>query len=171
LPTNVWGKSPIALPDRPRTHRHRGLDVRHHRSRPGRLGSMVRPRIEVSATVLGAANARDLARFYERLLGWKIKADEEHWVMMRSPDGGTGLSFQSEPDHVPPVWPAKPGDQQMMAHLDIGVDDLEVAIAWALECGAVEAAYQPQIDVRVMLDPAGHPFCLFPRSFDEDLPT
>lgn len=27
--------------------------------------------------------------------------------------------------------------------------------------GARQAAYQPQDDVRVMVDPAGHPFCLF----------
>jgi hypothetical protein len=27
--------------------------------------------------------------------------------------------------------------------------------------GATVAAYQPQDDVRVVLDPAGHPFCLY----------
>jgi hypothetical protein len=46
-------------------------------------------------------------------------------------------------------------------HLDIRVGDLEPAVAWATEAGAVLAGYQPQEDVRVMLDPAGHPFCLF----------
>ena len=29
--------------------------------------------------------------------------------------------------------------------------------------GATEAPYQPQEDVRVYLDPAGHPFCLWVR--------
>lgn len=33
--------------------------------------------------------------------------------------------------------------------------------AHAQACGASLAAYQPQPDVRVYLDPAGHPFCLF----------
>ena len=33
--------------------------------------------------------------------------------------------------------------------------------AWALKAGAVLAEHQPQQDVRVLLDPAGHPFCLF----------
>ena len=49
----------------------------------------------------------------------------------------------------------------MMLHLDIAVDDLRAGVAWALEAGATEAEYQPQEHVRVMLDPAGHPFCLF----------
>jgi hypothetical protein len=46
-------------------------------------------------------------------------------------------------------------------HLDIEVDDLEAAGAHAVAAGAVLADYQPQDDVRVYLDPAGHPFCLW----------
>lgn len=34
-------------------------------------------------------------------------------------------------------------------------------VAWAVEAGATVAEHQPQEGVRVMLDPAGHPFCLF----------
>ncbi len=83
------------------------------------------------------------------------------WVRLRPPNGGTGLSFQTEPDHVPPVWPPAPGEQQMMMHLDIGADDLDRAGAWAIEAGATPAEHPPPDDVRVMLDPAGLPFCLF----------
>ena len=32
---------------------------------------------------------------------------------------------------------------------------------WAIAAGAILADVQPQEHVRVMLDPAGHPFCLF----------
>jgi predicted enzyme related to lactoylglutathione lyase len=64
---------------------------------------------------------------------------------------------------VRPVWPAGPGDQQMMLHLDIEVDDLEAAVAHAVAAGAAVADFQPQQDVRVLLDPAGHPFCLWTR--------
>ena len=39
--------------------------------------------------------------------------------------------------------------------------DLEAAVAHAVELGATVADHQPQDDVRVMLDPAGHPFCLY----------
>ncbi|CAA9542747.1 MAG: hypothetical protein AVDCRST_MAG87-216 [uncultured Thermomicrobiales bacterium] len=58
--------------------------------------------------------------------------------------------------------PVDRGKQQITAHLDIAVDDLETAVAWAVEAGARPAAFQPQDDVRVMLDPVGNPFCLFP---------
>jgi Glyoxalase-like domain len=55
-----------------------------------------------------------------------------------------------------------PGDhQQMMSHLDIEVRDLAEAVAHALACGATIAEFQPQELVRVLLDPAGHPFCLW----------
>jgi hypothetical protein len=59
------------------------------------------------------------------------------------------------------VWPTAPGAQQMMIHLDIAVDDLVEGVAHATRLGARAAAHQPQEDVRVMLDPAGRPFCLF----------
>jgi len=42
----------------------------------------------------------------------------------------------------------------MMMHLDFEVVDLEAAVTQALEVGAELAAYQPQQDVRVLLDPA-----------------
>jgi Glyoxalase-like domain len=51
----------------------------------------------------------------------------------------------------------------MLMHLDIAVDDLDAAVAWALAAGADLAEHQPQAGVRVMIDPAGHPFCLFPE--------
>ncbi len=123
---------------------------------------MAQPRMRISATTIGAPNPRALGTFYARLLGWTIVEDEPDWVRLRSPDGAPGLSFQHERYFVPPVWPAEPGEQQMTSHLDIAVDDLEAAVAWALDAGATLAAFQPQDDVRVMLDPAGHPFCLFP---------
>jgi hypothetical protein len=71
------------------------------------------------------------------------------------------LAFQGEDNYVRPVWPAGPGDQQMMVHLEIRVDDLDAGGAHAETCGAVAADYQPQPDVRVYLDPVGHPFCLW----------
>jgi catechol 2,3-dioxygenase-like lactoylglutathione lyase family enzyme len=120
-----------------------------------------RPRFTLTATVLDAPDARELAGFYRRLLGWTIGTDEPDWVTLRPPGGGTGLSFQTESAYARPTWPAGPGDQQMMLHLDIEVDDLEAAGAHAVASGAVLANFQPQQDVRVYLDPAGHPFCLW----------
>jgi hypothetical protein len=47
-----------------------------------------------------------------------------------------------------------------MMHLDFQVGDLDSAVAEAVALGATEAKHQPQENVRVLLDPAGHPFCL-----------
>ena len=121
---------------------------------------MARPTMTLSGVVLDSPDAQELSAFYRRLLGWEARDDESDWVVLQSPDGGTNLSFQSEPAYVRPVWPSG-SEQQMMLHLDIKVDDLDTAVAWATEAGATLADFQPQDHVRVCLDPAGHPFCLF----------
>jgi catechol 2,3-dioxygenase-like lactoylglutathione lyase family enzyme len=115
----------------------------------------------LSATVLGSPDPRALGRFYRDLLGWDVVEDEPDWVMLRPPGGGAGLSFQLEPDHVPPVWPAGPHDQQMQAHLDIAVPDLAEGSARALALGARLSEHRPEDDVLVHHDPDGHVFCLF----------
>jgi catechol 2,3-dioxygenase-like lactoylglutathione lyase family enzyme len=119
------------------------------------------PRFSLTATVLDTPDPQGLARFYQRLLGWPLRDDDPEWATLRPADGGPGLSFQREEQHVPPVWPAGPGDPRMQLHLDIEVDDLDAAVAVAVEAGATLAGFQPQDDVRVCLDPSGHPFCLF----------
>jgi len=63
------------------------------------------------------------------------------------------------------VWPAAGGAQNATQHLDIAVGNLDETVSWALAAGATYAEFQPQDDVRVMLDPAGHPFCLFLDEF------
>ncbi|HEX8508105.1 MAG TPA: VOC family protein [Propionibacteriaceae bacterium] len=120
-----------------------------------------RPKMSVTGFVLDAPDAQALAGFYRQLLGWEAASDEPGWVMLTPPGGGTGLSFQTEAQYVRPSWPPEPGEQQMMMHLDIEVSDLEQAASHAVSVGAVLAEYQPQGHVRVCLDPAGHPFCLY----------
>jgi catechol 2,3-dioxygenase-like lactoylglutathione lyase family enzyme len=115
----------------------------------------------LAGIVLDSPSAQELSAFYRRLLGWEIESDEPDWVKLRSPVGGPGLSFQTEENYRRPVWPAGLDDVQMQVHLDIRVQDLEEAGRHAVEAGAVQAEFQPQDDVRVFLDPAGHPFCLF----------
>ncbi len=120
-----------------------------------------RPEMSLRAIVLDTPDPRGLAAFYRELLDWRTREDEPEWVRIGPEDGGPGLSFQHEPDHVPPVWPAGPGDPRMQVHLDVLVSDLDAACAFAVGLGARVAEHQPQADVRVHLDPAGHPFCLF----------
>jgi len=137
-------------------------------------GTLQRPAMRITGPALDAADPIGLAKFYERLLGWEMVELEgprpgypptDGWAKLRSPTGDMKMEFQYEQHYVPPTWPASVGEQQMMMHLDIGVADLEDGIAWALAAGATIAEHQPQRDVRVMLDPAGHPFCLFATRF------
>jgi catechol 2,3-dioxygenase-like lactoylglutathione lyase family enzyme len=122
------------------------------------------PRMTVSGTNIDGPDAHALADFYRRLLGWDVAQDQPDDVVLSPPGGGTTLSFQTERLYARPTWPARRGDQQMMMHLEIEVDDLGAAVAHALAAGATLAGYQPQEDVRVCLDPAGHPFCLWVAS-------
>jgi predicted enzyme related to lactoylglutathione lyase len=118
---------------------------------------------------LDAPNARELAHFYQRLLGWTIFNESDEWAdLAPSKDAGYNLAFQTEKHYARPVWPSEPGKPQMSIHLDIQVDDLEEAVAYAQSVGAEVASFQPQETVRVMLDPAGHPFCLYLDSESED---
>lgn len=116
--------------------------------------------------VLGSPDPPALARFYQSLLGWEISSEEPTWVTMQMHDAdGKGtwsnLAFQLETIYQRPVWPNAEGQQEMQFHLDVGVGDVEVAVAEAIALGAELAQFQPQDDVRVMLDPDGHPFCLY----------
>ncbi|HEY1627626.1 MAG TPA: VOC family protein [Streptosporangiaceae bacterium] len=131
-----------------------------------------RPVMAVTSVTIGAPAPRDLAAFYARLLGWAVTASEparpgmppeDGWAQLRPPAGETGptLSFEYEEKFTRPVWPAADGGQNATQHLDIAVRDLAETVRWAVAAGATLAEFQPQQDVRVMLDPAGHPFCLF----------
>jgi hypothetical protein len=122
------------------------------------------PGFRLTAAVLDTPDPKGLARFCRRLLGWPLGSDEPDRVTVRPEDGSAGLSLQPESDHVPPVWPAGSGDRRMQPHLDVEVDDLAAATELAASAGARVAAFRPQDDVRVCLDPAGHPFCLGVRT-------
>ncbi|WP_188664942.1 VOC family protein [Tersicoccus solisilvae] len=118
------------------------------------------PVLDLAGVVLDSDDPSALADFYHRLLGWPYGTREPEWVTLRAP-AGAGLSFQYEARYRPPVWPAGAGDPAMMVHLDLAVRELAPAVAHAVAVGARLATFQPQEDVRVLLDPAGHPFCLF----------
>jgi catechol 2,3-dioxygenase-like lactoylglutathione lyase family enzyme len=115
---------------------------------------------------IDCADADQLAAFYGGLLGWEVTAtDGRGWIQLRDPAGGVGLNIQSEDWYRPPVWPEAPDAQHKMLHLEIEVDDLDAAIDLTLAGGGRIAPFQPgdrdPSRIRVVLDPAGHPFCLF----------
>jgi len=111
-------------------------------------------------TALEAPDPAALARFYSDLLGWPIGHEEPDAAILAPPQGSVYIVFQQATDYRPPVWPPADGAQRPMMHFDFQVGDLEAAVADAVALGASVADHQPQANVRVLLDPAGHPFCL-----------
>ena len=107
--------------------------------------------------VIDCPDARVLADFYGALLDWEAKGDAE-WAEIRPADGSNCISFQQVTDYMAPEWPGQQVPQQM--HLDVVVDDLDVAEKAVLDLGATKHDHQPGKSFRVFLDPAGHPFCL-----------
>lgn len=104
-------------------------------------------------------NANELADFYMKLSGWEKEISGDEWAALRTPQGIL-LVFQTVEEYVPPVWPWESGKQQQMAHIDFKIDNLAEAEALALKYGAKKADIQYFDTSTVMLDPAGHPFCL-----------
>ncbi|MEU6081809.1 VOC family protein [Streptomyces sp. NPDC047108] len=102
-----------------------------------------------------------LARFYAEVVGWEVVREDADGAAIAPPEGVAYIGFERSEGFVPPVWPAQEGAQRITMHLDFEVIDLPAAVAHALGLGAREAGHQPQENVRVMLDPAGHPFCLY----------
>ncbi len=111
--------------------------------------------------VLDAPDVAVLARFYSELRGWKIHHLDEQDASLDAGEGVAYLSIQRNRDYVRPTWPGAGGSQQMMMHLDFEVTDLAAETARAVSLGAELPEHQPQRNVRVLLDPAGHPFCLY----------
>lgn len=121
-------------------------------------------KIKMYSFTIDCKEPNDLAKFYANLMDWEIVYSDDNWAVVGAP--GTkqgqypGILFQKNLEYVKPVWPAKKDYQQQMAHLDFGVNDLDLSIKHALECGATIARDQFDSNQKVMLDPEGHPFCL-----------
>jgi len=117
---------------------------------------------------IDCADAGPVARFYEQLLGFRVgDFDPPGWAQLWDPAGGHHLNIQGQPHYVPPVWPERDEAQAKMLHLEVEVDDVATAVAVAIDAGGREAAWQPPdrdpTRIRIVLDPAGHPLCLFVR--------
>lgn len=139
----------------------------------------------LAQTVLDCHDPRRLAEFYRELLGYAYRPGDEppasgpderggDWLVLRpEPEAwaaGRGLAFQANPEYVAPVWtpePDRPGDQQMMLHLDMAVPSaasLEEQRQRVLALGGtllLDRSGDPDEALYVFADPAGHPFCIF----------
>jgi catechol 2,3-dioxygenase-like lactoylglutathione lyase family enzyme len=112
-------------------------------------------------TAVEAPDPGALARFYSELVGWPVVHEEPGTtVLATAPDGSNFVVFQQADGYEPPVWPPVEGRPRPMMHFDFQVGDLDEAVGEAVALGATLSDHQPQPHVRVLLDPAGHPFCL-----------
>jgi catechol-2,3-dioxygenase len=131
----------------------------------------------LAQVVLDTTDARRLAEFYRKFLGFAYRPGDEvppggtddergrSWLVLRTGDGRRAMAFQQITELKETTWPDGEVPQQM--HLDIAVaDKAELARQHerALRLGAVlrEDHYDdPDEPLRIYADPAGHIFCVF----------
>ncbi len=107
---------------------------------------------------LDCPNPLRLADFYRGLLGGRQLWVKDSSVGIEVP--GAILVAQQVDGYRPPDWPGT-----SVVHLDLTADDLDAAAERAVALGAT-VPEQPDPRWRVLLDPAGHPFCLTPFAPD-----
>lgn len=109
------------------------------------------------AISLDCSDPAGLAAFWAELLGGEVAFTSDAFVAVKT--DRVWLTAHRVSDYQAPSWPDDGAPKQM--HIDLAVDDLDRAEAEAVRLGAKRAADQPAPDRwRVLLDPAGHPFCL-----------
>jgi hypothetical protein len=112
--------------------------------------------LRLAAVSLDCADPVALAEFYARLTGFEITYSSDDFAALA---GEIYLTTQRVEGYRPPTWPESERAKQI--HLDFATDDLDGAQQIAVGLGATVADDQPRPDDwRVLIDPAGHPFCL-----------
>ena len=110
------------------------------------------------AVTLDCADPTALADFWAAALDGKVAYTSENFVGVETPDGLWIGAYRID-GYEAPRWPDDAPPKQ--SHLDLAVTDLNAAERAALDLGATKAEHQPEPDRwRVLLDPAGHPFCV-----------
>ncbi|HEV7666531.1 MAG TPA: VOC family protein [Chloroflexota bacterium] len=127
--------------------------------------------------VLDTTDARALAEFYRRLLGFIYRPGDEppadgalderggDWLVLRHPSGEPQIAFQQVATLRKSTWPQDAVPQQL--HLDMTVPtrkELDLQHQRVLRLGAVllhDRSDDEQEPLFVYADPAGHPFCIF----------
>jgi catechol 2,3-dioxygenase-like lactoylglutathione lyase family enzyme len=113
--------------------------------------------IRFEGVVLDCPDDRQLMNFYHQLTGMEIEdVDGDAFPVVSA--HGVSLLFQRVEGYQPPTWPTQERGQQI--HLEFVTEDIQAAIAYAESIGATRAPAPLEDDFAVMLDPAGHPFCI-----------
>ena len=111
----------------------------------------------LGAVSLDCADPASLAAFWAQLLGGEVAFSSDDFVAVKL--SHLWLTAVRVESYVAPTWPDDLVPKQM--HLEIAVRDLAASETVALGLGATRGSAQPGGDRwTVMMDPAGHPFCL-----------
>ena len=111
------------------------------------------------AVTLDCPDPHGLAGFYRELVGGDLRSSNDDFVVLSGTDGTVRLDFQRVQNSEPIPWPDPSAARRL--HLDFVVDDIDEAEAHLCSMGARRAELQPGGNrFRVLIDPAGHPFCL-----------
>jgi len=115
--------------------------------------------VEWIALTLECGDARALAEFWAAVLGGQLMREETQLAA-----AGLTFAFHEDPAYEPPTWPSP--EVPLQAHLEVVVTDLEAEVERTSGLGAAVHSHQDpdDPDYVVMLDPAGHPFCLIRSS-------
>lgn len=112
---------------------------------------------KLGAVSLNCSDPHELAVFYSALLEKEIAFESEDFAALQLDN--IWLSFQRVADFKPSTWPSN--ETPSIAHLDFSVSNLDDGEAAAVAAGATKAQVQPDPERwRVLLDPAGNPFCV-----------
>ena len=127
--------------------------------------------------VVDATDARAVAEFYRELLGYVYRPGDEppppgepdpngeDWLVLRDRTGEARMAVQQVSELRVPTWP-DPGVPQQL-HVDMTVADsaqLAEQRDRAVSLGAsilLDRSTDPEEELYVFADPAGHPFCIF----------
>lgn len=130
----------------------------------------------IAQVVLDTTECRQLAEFYRELFGLTYRPGDEppaagepdpageDWLVLRG-ERGVQLAFQQVAEQRASTWPEQGVPQQL--HLDSVVssaEELSEVHERALGLGArmlLDQSEDPDEQLWVYADPAGHPFCVF----------
>lgn len=113
--------------------------------------------VRVGAVSVDCPDPAALAEFYKNVLDLEVMFASDEFIALQG--AAVLLTFQRVADHTPPTWPEGAVPKQL--HLELAVSDLDSQEARILALGATKADVQPNPDNwRVLIDPAGHPFCI-----------
>ena len=112
---------------------------------------------KLGAVSLSCADPHALALFYSALLEKEITFESDDFSAIQLDH--LWLSMQRVANFKPSTWPTN--ETPSHVHLDFAVSDLDAGQAAAIAVGATLASDQPEPERwRVLLDPAGNPFCV-----------